>query len=71
VRRAAIAAGVIVTVDALFAVGAAAAVLFGPLAFALFESANVRWHDTLAGLVPVLAIVLARASVGRPAPSAG
>lgn len=49
------------------AIVAGVAVLFGPLAFALFESAYVRWHDTLAALVPVLAIVLARAAVGRPA----
>lgn len=36
----------------------AVALLFGPIAFALFESAYVRWHDTLAGLVPILAIAL-------------
>lgn len=41
-------------------VSIAVALLFGPLAFILFESAYVRWHDTLAGLVPVLAIVAAR-----------
>jgi alpha-1,2-mannosyltransferase len=39
----------------LIAVG----ILFGPLAFALWESAYLRWHDTLSGLVPPLAIVLA------------
>lgn len=45
----------------------AVAVLFGPLAFVLFESAYVRWHDTLAGLVPVLAILGAGAAVSREA----
>jgi hypothetical protein len=40
-------------------VTAAVVVLLGPIAFALWESAYVRWHDTLAGLVPPLAIVLA------------
>lgn len=44
------------------AIAAAIAILFGPLAFALFESAYVRWHDTLAGLVPVIAILLAWAA---------
>jgi hypothetical protein len=37
----------------------AVALLFGPVAFALFESAYVRWHDTGAGLVPVLALLAA------------
>ncbi len=34
-------------------------VLFGPVAFALWESSYVRWHDTLAAVVPVTTIVLA------------
>lgn len=38
---------------------AATVVLVGPLAFALWQSAYVRWHDTLAGLVPALTVVLA------------
>jgi len=40
-------------------------VLFGPLALGLFESAYLRWHDTLAGLVPPLAIALAALIVWR------
>ncbi|MDE3102325.1 MAG: DUF2029 domain-containing protein [Chloroflexota bacterium] len=32
--------------------------LFGPVAFALWESSYIRWHDTLAALVPVTTIVL-------------
>lgn len=35
------------------------ALLLGPLAFLLWLSAYARWHDTLAGLVPVGAILLA------------
>lgn len=44
--------------------------LFGPIAFALWESSYIRWHDTLAALVPVGAIALAwvatRGSVPDP-----
>ncbi len=36
--------------------------LFGPIAFALWESSYIRWHDTLAALVPVTAIVLTLAA---------
>lgn len=41
--------------------------LFGPIAFALWESSYIRWHDTLAALVPVATIVLA-AIAARAAP---
>lgn len=41
----------------------AVATVFGPLAFALFESAYVRWHDTGAGLVPLFAILAAWGAV--------
>jgi len=41
--------------------------IFGPLAVLLFISAYLRWHDTLAGLVPPLAIaLLAYAASQRP-----
>jgi HAMP domain-containing protein len=45
------------------AVMALVAALLGPVAFALWESAYIRWHDTLAGLVPLLAVILAWAAV--------
>jgi hypothetical protein len=49
--------------------GVAVAVLVGPLAFGLWQSAYARWHDTLSGLVPALAVVLAWTAVrARPDP---
>jgi glycosyl transferase family 87 len=47
-------------------------VLFGPVAFALWESSYIRWHDTLAALVPVTEIVLTLVAsrAARAAPSA-
>ena len=44
--------------------------LLGPVAFALWESAYVRWHDTLAGLVPPLMVVLAWVATRRYARAA-
>jgi hypothetical protein len=49
----------------------AVVLLLGPVAFALWESAYIRWHDTLAGLVPPLTIALAWIAARAPAAEAG